>query len=450
MKLVVVGVRWVGAVWSCAGWYAGSILLGVSLCGHSSACCLQEGGNTPQESVAPQDTGKPQDTGAPQEGPSAPEGVKMSADELKQLAWLVGDWKTGSDSKIAANVSARWTADGHFLLLDYTVNPPEFPTITASDRIAWDPVGKSFRSWTFRGDGGFGQANWVARENGWMIRYGGTHSDGRQFSSTLLLERGANGELKLSAIERWIGDEQFPDLVLEMRQAGAPITAEISIEDKTWELYRLESGPIRLAKRPTLRFSNQEVQAFGGVNQMGGTYQKKGNELRFRDFLSTLIGGTAAESEVEQEFAAMLERVTHYSIEEGELILRNGENPIGWFQERQSTKSNFDDVRGVTWELIELKGVVVELEPRPTLRFVDGNVEGNGGVNQMGGTFNQTEDTLTFGPLRSTRRGGPPEAMQLEANFGRALSTVDRFALEDDNLCLSSGNEVVAKFRRQE
>lgn len=419
------GIRAVGAAWLRVGVCAGSIVLGILHGADSDAKCFQVDGNTQQDAT------------------------ETTAVELKQLSWLVGDWKTGADSKIPANASAKWSVEGHFLLLDYSVNPPGFPAITASDRIAWDPVGKSFRSWTFRGDGGFGQANWVARESGWMIRYGGTHSDGRQFSSTLLLEQGASGEMKLSAIERWIGDEQFPDLVLEMRQDGPPTVPAISIEDKTWELIRMESGQIRLPKRPTLKLSNQEVQAFGGINQIGGAYQKNGDALRFSDLVSTLMGGNAAESEVEQEFSSMLEQVTNYSVEGDELILRNEEKPIAWFKERSSAKPNFESVRGVTWELIELKGVVVDLEPRPTLRFVDGNVEGNGGVNQMGGTFNQTDDSLSFGPLRSTRRGGPPEAMQLEANFSRMLTAVDRFAIEDGNLCLSSANEVVAKFRRQ-
>jgi heat shock protein HslJ len=84
------------------------------------------------------------------------------------------------------------------------------------------------------------------------------------------------------------------------------------------------------------------------------------------------------------------------------------------------------------------------------LRFVDGNVEGHGGVNQMGGTFNQTADSLTFGPMRSTRRGGPQPAMELEAAYGQALATTTRFDLVDEHLLLLNGNDVVAKFRQQE
>jgi heat shock protein HslJ len=370
--------------------------------------------------------------------------------ELEKLSWMLGKWTTSPSVEIPAEASAQWSSDGNFLVLDYRVTPPGFPPISASDRIAWDPVGKSFRSWTFRGDGGFGQANWVARDGGWMIRYGGTHSDGRQFSSTLLLLKGNDGTMKLSAIERWVGDEQFPDLELELRQAEKQAAPSFSIENRTWELVRLESGPCRARNHPTLALRDREVQAFGGINQIGGEYQQTGDSLRFRNLISTLMGGSEAESEIEQEFSATLEKVTRFTIEDEQLVLWAEDKRVAWFKERQAEPASFDDVRNVTWELIELKGVAVESEPRPTLRFVDGNVEGHGGVNQMGGTFNQTADSLTFGPMRSTRRGGPQPAMELEAAYGQALATTTRFDLVDEHLLLLNGNDVVAKFRQQE
>jgi heat shock protein HslJ len=367
--------------------------------------------------------------------------------ELEKLKWLIGQWKTPASAPIAAEASAQWTADGNFLLLEYKVSPPEFPAISASDRIAWDPTANSFRSWTFRGDGGFGQANWVARDQGWMIRYGGTHSDGRQFSSTLLLLQGSDNKLQLSAIERWVGDEQFPDLVLELepeKTAPAPI---FTIENKTWELTRLESGPCRSSQRPTLTLVDQEVQAFGGINQIGGQYQRAEDSLRFRNLMSTLMGGSESDSEAEQEFSAMLEQVTRFTFADEQLVLWAGDKPVAWFTERKSGPSSFDDVRGVTWELIELKGVAVRSAEPPTLLFEEGRVEGYGGVNQMSGSYNQTDSTLTFGPMRSTRRGGSPPAMQLESNFGQALSAVDQFNVVDGQLLLLGGGDVVAKFR---
>lgn len=370
--------------------------------------------------------------------------------EFEKLKWLVGKWKTGSGATIPAEASAQWSPDGKFLILDYSVSPPGFPVISASDRIAWDPAGKTFRSWTFRGDGGFGQANWVEREQGWMIRYGGTHSDGRQFSSTLLLLQGADGKLQLSAIERWVGEEQFPDLVLELEHEQTRPAPLATIENKTWELTRLESGPCRAKNLPTLSLANQEFQAFGGINRIGGQYQHQGDSLRFRNLVSTLMGGSQADSEVEQEFSSMLERVTRYTLEDEQLVLWGGEKKIAWFSEQKSPPASFEQVRNVTWELVELKGMAVHADAPPTLRFGDGTIEGFGGVNQMNGTFNQTESTLSFGPLRSTKRGGPQPAMRLETQFGQLLETVDGFEIAQDQLMLLKNKDVVAKFRRQE
>lgn len=387
----------------------------------------------------------------PATGQTADEPRPAGRVELEKLQWLLGQWSTPSDAAIPAQATGQWSADGQFLLLDYEVSPPGFPTIRSSERIAWDPAAKAYRSWTFRGDGGFGQASWVPRENGWMIRYGGTHGDGRQFSSTLMLAQGPNNRLQLSAIERWVGDEQFPDLVLELQQQDLAAAPAGQVEGPLWVLTKLPSGPVRAKTPPTLLLQNQEVNAFGGINRIGGAYTINGQNLRLRNLVSTLMGGAAAESELEQEFSANLEKVTQFSFEGKTLILAGTDGPLAWF-EAQATEPapvDFQTVLSVTWELIELNGQTVEVTPPPTLQFVDGNVSGFGGVNQMGGTYNQTDRSLTFGPLRATRRAGPPDAMQLEARFTQTLARVDRFDVRDGALLLLSGNEVVAKLQQQ-
>jgi heat shock protein HslJ len=371
--------------------------------------------------------------------------------ELEKLQWLLGQWSTAADAPITAKATGQWSTDGQFLLLDYEVTAPGFPAIRSSERIAWDPAAKTYRSWTFRGDGGFGQANWVSRDSGWMIRYGGTHGDGRQFSSTLLLAQGDNGELKLSAIERWVGDEQFPDLVLELQQQDLAITPAGALEGQVWALTRLRNGAVRGQNRPTIFLQENEVQAFGGINQIGGGYVRDGQQLRFRNLVSTLMGGAAAESELEQEFSATLEKITQFSFEGKTLVLSGSAGPLAWFEAQSPAPAvvDFEQVLNVTWELSELNGQAVDSDTPLTLSFTDGSVTGFGGVNQMGGTYNVTDQALSFGPLRATRRGGPPAAMEREGRFAQTLARVDRFDLQDGQLLLLSGTEIVAKFRRQ-
>jgi heat shock protein HslJ len=395
----------------------------------------------------------PTETGSQESG--SQESGSQESKPLEQLGWLIGQWKTDARAEIPAQAEGRWSPDGHFLLLDYQVSPPGGPTISSSDRIAWDPVGKSFRSWTFRGDGGFGQANWVARDQGWMIRYSGIHGDGRPFSATLMLSQGESQKLNLSAIERWVGEDSQPDLKLELiHQAAAALAAE-EIEGPVWELIRLASGPVRERNRPTLRLSQGEVEAFGGINRIGGRYQRKDSALSFRELVSTLMGGSDADSEQEQEFSAMLESVTRAEVKEGELLLYEEDQEVARFRRRPAdahdTAQNpdpFTEVVDKTWELFELKGGAVDGDDPPTLKFESGRVDGFGGINRLSGSYNQTQGALTFGPLRATRKGGPPAAMRLEGQFANILSQVDRFEIQDGRLVLFGNNEVLAKLRR--
>jgi len=423
--------------WLACG-LAGAVLAGSGLSAAPGRTC---GGSA--DGLAQQDTA---DTRS--DDPQAPH-------PLAELQWLVGQWKTAADASTPATAEGRWSADGHFLLLEYQVSPPSGPAISSSERIAWDPVGKTFRSWTFRGDGGFGQANWVARDQGWMIRYSGTHGDGRPFSATLMLSQGESQKLHLSAIERWVGEENQPDLKLELLHQANATSAAVDIEGPVWELIRLASGPVRDRNRPTLRLSKGDVDAFGGINRIAGSYQLKDATLRFRDLVSTLMGGSNADSEQEQEFSAMLESVTRAEVQEGELYLYKADEEVARFRRRQAeaetqAPDSFADVQEKTWELYELKGAAVDGDKRPTLKFEGGRVDGFGGINRLSGSYNQTQGSLTFGPLRATRMGGPPGAMQLEGQFSNILSQVDRFKIQDGSLVLLGNNEVLAKLRVQQ
>lgn len=61
-------------------------------------------------------------------------------------------------------------------------------------------------------------------------------------------------------------------------------------------------------------------------------------------------------------------------------------------------------------------------------RFVqfrsDGKVGGHSGCNRFMGTYTRKDDTLTIGPLATTRMACPPEVMEREQQFLAMLSSV--------------------------
>jgi heat shock protein HslJ len=74
----------------------------------------------------------------------------------------------------------------------------------------------------------------------------------------------------------------------------------------------------------------------------------------------------------------------------------------------------------------------------------EGGVVGSTGVNRLMGQV--VEGEKLFGPLATTRRAGPPEAMKLEAAFGKALAEADDYQVSEGELKLMADGEVVLVF----
>ena len=83
----------------------------------------------------------------------------------------------------------------------------------------------------------------------------------------------------------------------------------------------------------------------------------------------------------------------------------------------------------------------------PTLTLAaDGTASGFAGVNRWSGTCTSNGASLAFGPLISTRMGGPPERMELERKYLQSMATVTQWSIADGKLRLSDGSMVVAEF----
>lgn len=116
-----------------------------------------------------------------------------------------------------------------------------------------------------------------------------------------------------------------------------------------------------------------------------------------------------------------------------------------------------DDARQVTqveWTLTRLGGVPVSLPAGrrvPTLRLTvsdSGTIHAGGftGCNSFGGPATLGDDTLSFGPLVSTKMACPG-AMDLETRFLAALAETEAYRVEDGILQLLAAGDVVARFR---
>jgi heat shock protein HslJ len=101
-------------------------------------------------------------------------------------------------------------------------------------------------------------------------------------------------------------------------------------------------------------------------------------------------------------------------------------------------------LEGTEWTLVA--GVNAPEDAVPTLTLDEGNASGFGGCNRFTGGYQLDGDSITLGPLASTMMACEEAKTATETAFLPALEAADSWALEGDELVLSSGGEETLRF----
>jgi heat shock protein HslJ len=78
------------------------------------------------------------------------------------------------------------------------------------------------------------------------------------------------------------------------------------------------------------------------------------------------------------------------------------------------------------------------------MMFEHGRLSVFGGINQLTGSYALVRESVVMGDLVSTKKAGPPELMELESNFAKALAKVDGFKVAGNELTLFTDGDEVA------
>ena len=132
-------------------------------------------------------------------------------DQLRQLAWLIGDWVDESPDAVV-ETSYRWADNNRFILSDFTVQIGGNPAMTGSQRIGWDPLTKQIHSWVFDSQGGFAQGDWTREGNRWIVKMSGVNREGKPASSTNITTMLSKDRMSWQSRDRVIGGEKMPDI----------------------------------------------------------------------------------------------------------------------------------------------------------------------------------------------------------------------------------------------
>ncbi len=135
------------------------------------------------------------------------------AEMLASLDWIVGDWLDESPDG-TTQISYRWSDDGNFLIGEYNLSVGGKPTAKSVQRIGWDPVEGTLRSWTFDSDGGFSEGEWLGTDDGWVVKSEATLPDGTIGSATITIRPSDADHLVVLSTDRIIGGSEEPDFKL--------------------------------------------------------------------------------------------------------------------------------------------------------------------------------------------------------------------------------------------
>jgi uncharacterized protein (TIGR02246 family) len=147
-------------------------------------------------------------------------------DMLQPLSFLVGDWVDESPES-RTSISYRWSEDGTFLIGDYVLASAGMPESKSTQRIGWDPVQGTLRSWTFDADGGFSQGEWTQLDDGWVARSEATMPDGTTASATVILTPKDQDHFLVRSTDRIVAGGEEPDFELVIaRKPPQPAAAK--------------------------------------------------------------------------------------------------------------------------------------------------------------------------------------------------------------------------------
>lgn len=139
--------------------------------------------------------------------------LPTGAEMLKPLDWLVGEWLDESPEG-STRITYQWSEDGNFLLGEYNLSVGGRSASKSLQRIGWDPVEGRLRSWTFDADGGFSEGEWMAGDDGWLVKSEATLPDGTTGSATVTIRPTDADHFVVESSDRVIGGVEEPDFKL--------------------------------------------------------------------------------------------------------------------------------------------------------------------------------------------------------------------------------------------
>jgi uncharacterized protein (TIGR02246 family) len=140
-----------------------------------------------------------------------PLAVPDAAENLQELAWLLGKWEE-KDAAAGVSVKSEYVLarNGKFITRNISVSRDKEVVMEGWQIIGWDPVAEQIHSWTFDDEGGFSEAMWSRDGNRWLCRETGTTPEGGITTSEQTWTRIGDDEVAWESGNRTRDGEPLP------------------------------------------------------------------------------------------------------------------------------------------------------------------------------------------------------------------------------------------------
>lgn len=199
-------------------------------------------------------------------------------------------------------------------------------------------------------------------------------------------------------------------------------------------------------------FEKNSVYGSGGCNRYTGAFTlSQKNEFSAPKLASTMRACIQGNKEP-QFLKALSTPNLIVSIENGLLTFSQNKTVMLQFEKGKEQTPLTTEALAGKWNLTSIAGgdlATLFTSKIPTMEFTaDGKVMGNAGCNNYRSTYTLNDDTVTFGPVMSTKMACP--GMQGEQLFTSLLTNPLHAKLDGDRLIFSQKGRVVLELKKAE
>jgi len=209
-----------------------------------------------------------------------------------------------------------------------------------------------------------------------------------------------------------------------------------------------EDVPWALATGPSATFSDGKVSGSAGCNRFTASYTLDGSALEIGDIATTNMACPPPADAVERKFLAALERVEGWRVEDGELVLEDGDGgELLRFHEASPAGA---------WDATAFLQRDAVSSPLPGTEVTavfgeDGTLAGTAGCNTYRATYEIDGAAITIGEPVATKKActTPEGVMEQEQAYLAALPRAASYRVEGSTLSLlTAEGTYVANYQR--